>query len=106
MSPNSCGTGRDFFMWNDWIMLDRLKTNNINRKEAKMKKEYVKKDEVITEVSLERARELLGNETISDAELIKLMDNLRGFCRIIVDIESSQKRDEQTNDQNEKYSSK
>ncbi len=70
-----------------------------------MKKSNLKNEEEITEVTLERARELLGNKTISDVELKKLMDNLRAFCRIVIDIEGSQKKNEQKEEQNEKDSS-
>jgi len=34
-------------------------------------------------ISLERARELLGNAAIGDEELIEIINNLKQFCGII-----------------------
>ncbi len=35
------------------------------------------------QISLDRARELLGDDAISDKELLELMDNLKQFCGIV-----------------------
>lgn len=61
----------------------------------------LKQDEVVKEVTLERARELLKNSTLSDTELRALMDNLRAFCQIIIDIHQAQEKQKQANEQND-----
>ena len=42
-------------------------------------------------ISLERARELLGDAAISDDELIKVMDNLKQFCGIVCAVYKQEK---------------
>ena len=53
----------------------------------------LQKEESVKEVSLERARELLKNKSIGDEELKKLMDNLRAFCRIVINIQQKQEKE-------------
>lgn len=73
-----------------WIMLDRLKVNNSNKFGGlKMRVIELNKKESVKEVTLERARELLNNKSISDEELKKLMNKLRAFCRIVIEIRQS-----------------
>jgi hypothetical protein len=57
-----------------------------------MKVIELKNKENQKEVTLERARELLRNKSIADDELRKLMDNLRVFCRILIDIGQEQEK--------------
>lgn len=84
------GFWRDFFIWNVWIMLDRLKVNNSNKFGGfKMRVIELNKKESVKEVTLERAKELLNNKSISDEDLKKLMNNLRAFCRIVIEIRQS-----------------
>lgn len=71
-------------------MLDRLKVNNSNKFGGfEMRVIELNKNESVKEVTLERARELLNNKSISDEELKKLMNNLRAFCRIVIEIRQS-----------------
>lgn len=58
-------------------------------------------DEDANEVTLERARELLKNDTLSDSELRALMDNLRAFCRIVIDIHQAQEKQKQLSKQSD-----
>jgi hypothetical protein len=46
------------------------------------------KDKQLTtaKVTLARARELLGNTTLSDAELEKVLENLRHYCTIVYEV--------------------
>jgi hypothetical protein len=47
--------------------------------------EIIKKEEP-KEISLERARELLGDIELTDEELKGLVDNIRIFCGLVHDI--------------------
>ena len=71
-----------------------------------MKKINLENEEAVREVTLERARQLLKDKIITDEELKKVMDNLRAFCRIIIDIHQAQEKHKQTDEQNEGYSGK
>ena len=44
-------------------------------------------------ISLERARELLGDAAISDEELIEVMNNLKQFCGIICAVYKQEKKE-------------
>jgi hypothetical protein len=46
-------------------------------------------------ISLDRARELLGDTAISDEELIQVMDNLKQFCSIVSAVYKQEKRKEE-----------
>jgi hypothetical protein len=59
------------------------------------------KKESVKEVTLERARELLKNKKIGDEELKKLMDNLRAFCRIVIDIHEKNEKEKKGTKQTE-----
>lgn len=61
----------------------------------------LKKEESVKEVTLDRARELLKNKSIGDEELKKLMDNLRAFCRIVIDIHDKQEKEKKVKEQTE-----
>ena len=44
-------------------------------------------------ISLERARELLGDAAISDEELIEIINNLKQFCGIICAVYKQEKKE-------------
>ena len=44
-------------------------------------------------ISLDRARELLGDAAISDEELIEVMNNLKQFCGIICAVYKQEKKE-------------
>jgi hypothetical protein len=52
----------------------------------------LRREEHTKEVTLERAKELLKNKKIGDEELTMLMNNLRAFCRILIDIHQTQEK--------------
>ena len=45
-------------------------------------------------ISLDRAREVLGDDAISDEELIEVMNNLKQFCGIICAVYKQEKKKE------------
>jgi hypothetical protein len=47
------------------------------------------------DISLEKARELLGDASIPDAELVQIIADLKLFCGIICAVHSLQKEKEQ-----------
>ena len=50
-------------------------------------------------ISLERARELLGDDAISDEELIEIMNNLKQFCGIICAVYKQEKIENKKDEQ-------
>lgn len=54
-----------------------------------------------SKISLARARELLGDNAISDEDLKKVIENLNIFCGIVYDIYKKIKRDRESDRFNE-----
>lgn len=50
-------------------------------------------------ISLERARELLGDAAISDEELIEIINNLKQFCGIVCAIYKQENKIENKTDE-------
>jgi RNA processing factor Prp31 len=55
--------------------------------------EYKDKQINTNRVTLARARELLGNTDMSDAELEKVLENLRTYCRIVYQVHQKIKQE-------------
>ncbi len=62
-----------------------MKVININTKEKNK------------ELTLERARELINDYEISDAELKEVIENIKIFCEIVYDIFKKQQLEKQLN---------
>lgn len=54
--------------------------------------EYKDKQIDVNKLTLARARELLGNTDMPDAELEKVLENLRTYCSIVYEVQKKLKQ--------------
>ena len=68
--------------------------------------EYKDKQINANKVTLIHARELLGNTTMSDTELEKVLENLRTYCSIVYQVHQKIKQENKENSDNSPTTSK
>ena len=71
--------------------------NFFRSKKEKSKIFLLKMNEPIKEITLERARELIGNKDISEEQLKKILDKLKVFCNVAYQL--YQKKDSLPNEE-------